>query len=495
MQFERASGILLHPTSLPGKYGIGDMGKQAYKFVDFLVKSRQKLWQLCPLGPTGYGDSPYQCFSAMAGNPLLISLEDLVLAGIVSEDDLTLPQKFPEEEVDYGPVIGFKYTVLRKAYANFKKKAYSLIHTKFTNFCDHHSAWLEDYTLFMALKNYFNGKPWSRWDDDIRLREPEAIERYKKELEDEIMFHKFLQYIFYDQWLQLRAYANRNYVKLIGDIPIFVSFDSSDAWANPEIFQFNEDRRPIKVAGVPPDYFSATGQLWGNPVYDWDKLEETGFAWWIENIKSKLELYDIIRIDHFRGFAAYWAVPAEEKTAIKGEWVPAKGYELFKTVEKALGGLPIIAEDLGVITPDVEELRDYFKFPGMKILQFAFDSSEENDYLPHNYARNCVVYTGTHDNDTVVGWYDKANEVDKKWATEYVNSNGTDVHWDFIRACWSSVAVMAVTPLQDVLGLGSEARMNTPGTASGNWQWRFTNEQLTDEHAQRLAHLSGLFNR
>lgn len=495
MNFERSSGILLHPTSLPGKFGIGSLGKEAFDFVDFLVESGQKLWQVFPLGPTGYGDSPYQCFSAFAGNPLLISLEKLVEEGLLTENDLNTNETFDTNLVDFGKVINFKFPVLRKAYSHFAMNGSQLEKIKFDTFCQNSSLWLEDYALFMALKDHFGGKPWIEWDLDIKMREEKALEYYANHLSETINFQKFIQYLFFKQWKEVKSYANSNYIKVVGDIPIFVAFDSADAWSNPDIFLFDQDRKPVKVAGVPPDYFSATGQLWGNPLYDWNKLEETGFQWWIDRIKSNLVLSDIIRIDHFRGFAAYWAVPYGEKTAINGEWVPAPGKALFTAIEKALGTLPIIAEDLGLITPDVIELRDHFNFPGMKILQFAFDSGEENDYLPHTYDKNCVVYTGTHDNDTVLGWYQKAKAEDKKFLADYINvvCNDSNISMELLKAAWASTAVIALAPFQDLLGLGSEARINTPGVAAGNWMWRAKAEQINSSKASDLRKVTKLY--
>jgi 4-alpha-glucanotransferase len=498
MEFSRSSGILLHPTSLPGKYGIGELGKEAYEFIDFLILSGQKLWQTFPLGPTGYGDSPYQCFSAFAGNPLLISLDSLKKEGLLTNEDLIFEEPFDNNYIDYGRVINFKMPLLKKAYENFKAKNDAILNSKFEVFCEENKEWLEDYALYRAVKDHFGGKCWVEWDDrDIVFRKPESIAHYTNELKDEINYRKFLQYTFFKQWSELKAYANRNGIKIIGDIPIFVAFDSSDAWSHPELFLFDEERKPVKVAGVPPDYFSATGQLWGNPLYNWDYMKEHNFKWWIDRVKANLKLSDIIRIDHFRGFAAYWAVPANEDTAINGEWVPAPGKELFQAIRDALGKLPIIAEDLGVITPDVEELRDYFNFPGMKILQFAFDSKDESNHLPHIYSKNTCVYTGTHDNEPIIGWYTNANPDDREFAKKYlgIKKSSYDVHWEFITAAWASVANIAIAPLQDILGLGNESRMNTPGLAAGNWQWRYIKGQLNKKLALKLRDLTKLYFR
>ena len=495
--FERSSGILLHPTSLPGKYGIGSLGKEAYKFVDFLKKSNQKLWQIFPLGPTGYGDSPYQCFSSFAGNPYLIDFDLLIEQNLLTEEDLKdVNFGGNEEYIDYGAIYNQKYPLLRKAYENFKANGNKELKEKLETFKTENSSWLDDYSLYISLKNFFNGLPWNEWEDDIRTRKEAAINKYKAELANEIEYHNFIQFLFFTQWNNVKKYANDNGIKIIGDIPIFVAVDSSDAWANPEIFLFDPELKPVKVAGVPPDYFSATGQLWGNPLYDWDKLKELNYKWWVDRVKANLSTCDIIRIDHFRGFDEYWAVPYGDKTAENGTWCPGPRTDLFNTIKNELGELPIIAEDLGTMTQGVIDLREATGFPGMKILGFAFDSKEENDYLPHTYTKNCVVYTGTHDNDTLIGWFTKANEDDKQFARNYLNSRSdNEIHWDAIRGAWSSVASMAIAPIQDFLGLGSEARINTPGVASGNWQWRLKDGVLTDELAERIAKLTKVYSR
>lgn len=488
MSFKRSSGILLHPTSLPGKYGIGELGEEAYRFVDFLIASGQQLWQILPLGHTGYGDSPYQCFSTFAGNPLLISLDKLCKEGLLSKEDLNLKEPFDVEKVDYGRVIDFKYPLLRKAYSNYKGK-------ELEAFCAEHKSWLYDYAMFMALKNHFKGRPWPEWDEDIKLRKPEALKKYGQQLATDIGFYQFLQYEFFKQWHELRAYANSKNIKIIGDVPIYVAMDSSDAWSSPSAFLFDEKMNPTKVAGVPPDYFSKTGQLWGNPLYNWEALKKTGYKWWIERVKATQELVDIIRIDHFRGFAGYWAVPYGETTAIKGKWETGPGKDLFNTIKNELGELPILAEDLGFITQDVHDLRDAFNFPSMKILQFGFDSKEGSPYVPHLFNINSVAYTGTHDNDTVLGWFEKASTEDKQYFLDYTNSDGKNVSWDFLRLAWASVSLIALAPLQDVLSLGSEARMNTPSVASGNWQWRFKWEQITSELTDKLNKLTVIYQR
>ena len=495
--FERSSGILFHPTSLPGKYGIGTLGKEAYAFIDFLKKSNQKLWQIFPLGPTGYGDSPYQSFSSFAGNPYLIDFDLLIEAHLLSEEDLRdIFFGDNEEYIDYGAIYNQKYPLLRKAYENFKSSDNSEMKGSLENFKRENSSWLNDYSLYISLKNHFNGLPWNEWPQDIKNRENAAMEHYKNELADDIEYHNFIQFLFFKQWGDVKRYANENGIKIIGDIPIFVAADSSDAWANPEIFLFDKERKPVKVAGVPPDYFSATGQLWGNPLYNWEKLKDTNYSWWVERVRANLSTCDIIRIDHFRGFEAYWAVPYGDDTAINGQWEPGPGIDLFNAIKSQLGELPIIAEDLGLMTQGVIDLREATGFPGMKILGFAFDSGEENDYLPHTYTKNCVVYTGTHDNDTLVGWFQKAKEEDRQFARDYLNSRADDeIHWDAIRGAWSSVACMAISPVQDFLGLGSEARINTPGVASGNWQWRLKQGVLNNELAERIAKLTKIYSR
>lgn len=488
---QRSSGILLHPTSLPGKYGIGTLGKEAFAFVDFLVHAKQGYWQILPLGPTGYGDSPYQCFSSKAGNPYLIDVELLVEDKLLSDEDLKSHPEFSDTEVLFGDVITWKLNLLKTAESNFIQPGNE---NELNDFILHNT-WVTDYALFMALKEKFNKKPWYEWEEKFRLHHEDALEGVKKELEKEIHFQQFIQYLFYKQWNSLKQYANNLGVKIIGDIPIYVAMDSSDTWANPELFQFDENKNPVVVGGCPPDYFSKTGQLWGNPIFNYEKMKEDGFAWWIDRLKSNLELYDLIRVDHFRGFAGYWSIPYGEETAINGEWIPGPGKELFEAIKNALGEIPIIAEDLGLITPDVIELRDYFNLPGMKILQFAFDSSEANDYIPHNYIKNCIVYTGTHDNDTIVGWFAAAKEEDKEYVLNYLNSNGENIAWDFVRAAWASVANLAIAPMQDILGLGNEARMNFPGTTKNNWLWRMQNNVTDDLLAEKIKQLTLLYGR
>jgi len=487
----RASGILLHPTSLPGKYGIGTLGKEAFAFVDFLERAKQTYWQILPLGPTGYGDSPYQCFSSKAGNPYLIDMELLVEEMLLNEADLTTHPAFDDDKVLYGDVITWKLEILKTAEVNFKTTGDK---TAFETFLTD-NLWIDEYALFMALKEKFGKRPWYEWDDDYRLHNQETLDAAKAELADEIHFQQFIQYLFFKQWYALKVYANEHNVKIIGDIPIYVAMDSVDTWANPELFQFDEHKMPVCVGGCPPDYFSETGQLWGNPIFNYEAMQADGFAWWIDRLRSNLELYDLIRVDHFRGFAGYWSIPYGETTAINGEWITGPGKELFYAIKNALGEIPIIAEDLGLITPDVIELRDHFNLPGMKILQFAFDSSEANDYIPHNYIKNCIVYTGTHDNDTVVGWFEKATEQDRNYVLNYLNADGAHIAWDLVRAAWASVANVAMAPMQDVLGLGNEARMNFPGTTKNNWLWRMKSGDANDKLAEKLNTITLLYER
>ncbi|MBC8047030.1 MAG: 4-alpha-glucanotransferase [Fimbriimonadaceae bacterium] len=486
----RASGILLHPTSLPGKYGIGTLGKEAYAFIDFLIKAKQTYWQILPLGPTGYADSPYQCFSSKAGNPFLIDFDLLIDEGLLEEKDI--PELIVEDEtkINYGAVIEHKYKVLQTA-----KDKFDTDNTDYKVFTDNNKSWLDEYALFMALKENFDKRPWYEWEDKYRSHDEKTLSKIKPELKDKIGFQKFIQYIFFKQWKQLKDYANNNGIKIIGDIPIYVAMDSSDTWVCPELFQFDKNKSPLFVGGCPPDYFSTTGQLWGNPIFNYAEMEKDDFSWWVDRIKYNLELYDLIRVDHFRGFAGYWNIPYGEETAINGEWIDGPGDKLFNAIKNVLGEIPIIAEDLGLITPDVIKLRDNFNLPGMKILQFAFDSGEVNDYIPHNYIKNCVVYTGTHDNETVNGWYENAKEADKEYILNYIHSSGENIAWDLIRCAWASVANTAIAPMQDLLNLGAEARMNLPGTTINNWQWRMQKGDLNDTITDKLASLTELYAR
>lgn len=488
MKFERASGILLHITSLPSKYGIGSFGKEAYAFVDFLEKSGQKLWQIFPLGPTGYGNSPYQTFSAFAGSPLLIDLDLLVTDGLINENDIP-GLEFKQTRVEYDKVSKFKLKILYEAFKNFQPSP------EFETFTKNNSWWLDDYALFMSIRKKFHYQSWVNWPQNIKLREQDALNQYKEELNKSIYFQKFLQFKFKQQVDNLHQYANSKGVKIIGDIPIFIGFDSSDVWANPAMFHFDKDCNPTIVAGCPPDEFAPTGQLWGNPLYRWQVMKENGFKWWIKRFEHLLTQVDIIRIDHFIGFVHYWAVPAGDKTALNGEWKQALGDEMFATLEQKLGKLPIIAEDLGAISDAVIALRDKYDFPGMKILQFAFYGDKENPYLPHNFDENCVVYTGTHDNETTRGWYSNLDTKVKKFVDEYLEFEKGKISWELIKAAWKSKADMALAPMQDFLDLDNKARMNYPGTVEDNWEWRVKKEQLQPELAKKIRTLTQKTNR
>lgn len=528
MDLKRCSGILVHPTSFPNKYGIGDLGKSAYDFIEFLEKSNQKAWQVLPLGPTSFGDSPYQSFSTFAGNHLLISPDILLEEGYLEKEDLENIPSFDPQKVDFGSLINYKTDMFKKAYLNFKK-ASKTQRNGYEKFCKENASWLNDYVLFVALKNhfiikraenpgsndylefkenykdiltenqindYFYGAVWTTWPEKIAKRDKIAISSYSKNLEDDMNFYKFLQYEFFREWFKLKDFVNKKGISIIGDIPIFVAFDSCDVWSNPKVFVLDSKGYPTVVAGVPPDYFSATGQLWGNPLYDWKYNKETGYSWWIERIKGNLSNMDILRIDHFRGFDTYWEIPFGSPDAVKGRWCKGPSKNLFEAIEKKLGKLPIIAEDLGEITPTVEVLRKYLNFPGMKILQFAFDDDSSNIYLPHNQKEdNTIMYTGTHDNDTTLGWYEKATELAKDNLRRYLNVSGEDIVWDMIRLSMSSVAVLSIVPIQDIMNLDSESRMNTPGIPSGNWQFRYKEDMLNEDIASKLLYLTKLFNR
>ncbi len=495
MEFTRASGVLLHPTSLPGPDGIGDLGPECYRWIDFLAGCGCGLWQILPLGPTGYGDSPYQCFSAFAGNPYLISPALLWEDGLLTRADLADRPAFPAERVEYGDVIPWKLKVLERAEKRFETAAPAALKEAFEEFQKAQAFWLDDFALFMAIKENQHGVGWENWEPEFRMRQPEALAAFQSANGGAIRRQKLRQFLFFRQWRAVLDYAHKQGIQIIGDIPIFVAFDSADAWANPELFYMDKNRRLTAVAGVPPDYFSPTGQLWGNPLYKWEAHRKTGYAWWIQRFRAILEMVDIIRLDHFRGFAGYWEVPAGSTTAEHGQWVPGPGKHFMAAIEKALGSLPIIAEDLGEITPDVIELRDSFNLPGMKILQFGFDGDATHAFLPHNYPHNCVAYTGTHDNDTVAGWYASAPEVERDLCRRYLARSGDDIAWDMIRAIWSSVAVQALAPIQDLLSLGTEARMNFPGKTGGFWSWRLPTEALTPQLQARLLEMNTLYRR
>jgi len=492
----RTSGILLHPTSLPSPFGIGDLGPEAYKFADFLAEAGQTLWQVLPLGPTGYGDSPYASYSAFAGNTLLVSPERLAAEGLLGHADL---ESQPVGPIDYGKVIQLKADLLRRAYERFRSADQTDLRSEFELFSQRQAAWLNDYALFCALKDENGGAAWTDWNVALDV----ARERLKPQIEAQM----FYQFLFFRQWAELRRYCHDRGISIIGDFPIFVAHDSADVWTNPEQFKLDSKGKPLVVAGVPPDYFSSTGQLWGNPLYNWERMRADGFRWWIERVRAVLAMVDIARVDHFRGFAACWEIPAGDKTAERGSWVETPGRELFTSIRAALGELPIIAEDLGVITDDVVALREELGFPGMRVLQFGFGGDPKKSVdLPHNYVRNVVAYTGTHDNDTSVGWFNSVPgegsartaaqiEEQRRFCLSYLNTSGAEIQWDFVRVVWASVADRVIAPLQDVLGLGSEARMNLPNSNQGNWSWRYEPEILTREHASRLRELNYLYGR
>jgi 4-alpha-glucanotransferase len=492
MRFPRGSGILLHPTSLPGRFPIGDLGPATFAFVDRLKAAGQTYWQILPLGPTGWGDSPYSAYSAFAGNTLLISPEKLVDVGLLTNDDT---HAVSTERVDYGAAQELKESMLGLAFEQFKAGAANDLSAGFDAFCDENAWWLDDYALFSAIKETQDGRTWHEWSDPLKLRNADAIERSRLQLARRIDAEKFSQFLFFTQWFELRKYANGNGVHIIGDIPIFVALDSADVWCNRTEFKLNPDASPTVVAGVPPDYFSETGQLWGNPIYDWAAMGANNFNWWTARVAFNLRLFDIARLDHFIGFVRNWEVPAGDENAAGGEWAAVPGRELFATLKKRLGELPVIAEDLGAVTDEVIALRDACGFPGMKILHHAFNGDSFNADLPHNYGRNFVAYTGTHDNDTRVGWFASASKHERRFCRKYLQSRGREIHLDMVRAVESSVADIAIIPMQDVLGLGSDARMNLPATAGGNWQWRMRNGEFTDEIALRLGGLSELFGR
>ena len=495
MSFPRSSGILLHPTSLPSRHGIGDLGQEAYHFIDFLAACKQSLWQVMPLGPTSFGDSPYQCLSSCAGNTMLVSPDKLIDDGLLPRDWLGDVPVFPNDKVDYGPVIDWKTSVLWKAFEHFKQKGEGRLRQRFDRFCEDNAYWLDDYALFKALKDHHKGEVWNKWPHDIATHKPEAVQQWRRQLGEQIWAQKYFQFLFGYQWRELRGYANERGIKVVGDIPIFVAYDSVDAWANPNLFWLDPDGNPLFVAGVPPDYFSETGQLWGNPLYRWDVMAGQKYRWWMHRFRAALAMFDILRIDHFRGFEGCWEVAASEKTAINGRWVKVPGHDLFQTLQETMGDLPIIAEDLGVITSEVRALRDRFKFPGMKILQFGFGDDATNLYLPHNFVPNSVVYTGTHDNDTTRGWYETAAKHEKEYCQRYLGRDDTDLVWELIRLGWQSVSCLAIAPMQDLLDLGTEARMNRPSVAAGNWGWRFVWKQVGDGVARRLKDYTTLYGR
>lgn len=492
---DRSSGVIMHISSLPGKYGIGTFGEEAYKFGDFLKEAGQKYWQILPLGPTSFGDSPYQSFSAFAGNPYFIDFDLLRKDGLLEKEDYeSVDFGSNEEDIDYGIIFQNKMKVLRKAYENSKSKDIKELKL----FTEEEDAWLDDYALYMSVKNSFDLRSWQTWDEDIRLRKPEAMFKYKEELKDDISYWKFLQFEFFKQWTKLKTYLNELGIEIIGDMPIYVAEDSADVWANPDAFMLDKETlRPLKVAGCPPDIFSETGQLWGNPIYDWNHMEKDHYKWWIDRIRQSFKIYDVLRIDHFKGFESYWSIPYGDKTAENGEWVKGPGIKVFNAIKDALGDVNIIAEDLGTLTEETIKLRNDTGYPGMKILTFAFDSDYNNPFLPHNYDKNFIVYTGTHDNDTVRGWMEKTGEkeyVEK--AIEYLKLTEEEGYsWGFIRSAWSSVADIAIAQMQDFLDLGNSARMNLPSTLGINWRWRMKARAYDNKLAKRMKEMTKIYGR
>lgn len=491
----RRNGMLLPIASLPSPYGIGGFSKEAYEFIDLLEETGQKLWQILPLGPTSYGDSPYQSFSTFAGNPYFIDLDTLAEKGWLTKEACEASDYGDNESyIDYGRIYNSRFVLLKQAFLNSD----ILSDEKFTEFCKANQHWLPDYALYMALKNQNDGKSWIEWEEEIRLRKPEAVECYKKELEEECNFYEFLQYEFHEQRTKVKEYAHKKGIQIVGDVPIYVAFDSADTWANPELFQLDEKNLPLGVAGCPPDAFSATGQLWGNPLYNWAYHKKTGYDWWLKRIAYCFDLYDIVRIDHFRGFDEYYSIPYGDETAVNGHWEKGPGMDLFDTVKEKLGELDIIAEDLGFLTESVFQLLKDSGYPGMKVLQFAFDPSEDSDYLTYKYQRNCVVYTGTHDNDTTAGWFEKLSDGDREVALRYMNSFYTpkeEQHWDLIALAMRSTADTCIIPVQDFLGLGSEARINMPSTLGDNWKWRMTKGAFSEELKEKIRRMTKLYGR
>ena len=495
----RSSGILLHISSLPSPYGIGDLGTQAYRFVDFLKESGQQYWQILPLNPTGtyLGNSPYTSYSVFAGNALFIALETLVQIGLLSKEDLQSVPKFPEDRVDYHSVMDWKSKILRKAFHHAESRLEN--DQDFQSFCKKNSHWLDDFSLFAALKDNFKEIAWFEWPAPARDRDAKELASFQEGLNKRILRSKFIQYVFFKQWHDLREYANKQKIKIIGDIPIYPSLDSADAWSHPELFKLDEHKKPLFVAGAPPDYFSETGQRWGNPVYNWDALKKTGYKWWIQRLRQNLQFCDLLRLDHFRGLVAYWEIPASEETAVNGKWVNVPVREFFDTMKKEFASLPLILEDLGLITDDVKEVMAELGYPGMKVLLFAFGHDlPTNPYAPHNYIRNCVVYTGTHDNNTIRGWYEKESEVmDRERLKQYLGYevNESTVSEALVRLAMSSVARWSIIPMQDLLSLGQDTRMNLPSKSQGNWEWRVKSDQLNPSVSRRLLDLTRLYAR
>lgn len=496
MELKRACGTLVHPTSFPTEFGIGDLGPSARDFIHFLVDTNQSLWQILPLTPTGYGNSPYAGYSAFAGNHHLISPEVLFQKGLLTKDELASAKLPAGVKVYYEEAFRRKRTLFEKAATRFYNSDNNTLRTRFRNFKEDNTYWLDDYCLFMALFEENGLRPWNQWKEGVRKRKKRSLDQARKQLSAVVDLHYWLQFEFFEQWMDLKRFANLNDILVIGDIPIFVDHNSSDVWAHSEFFAVDENGNRTLVAGVPPDYFSETGQLWGNPLYKWSALEEDGYLWWIERFKQMLTLTDTIRLDHFRGFDAYWEIPAQEKTAQKGRWVKGPGAKLFDCVFKALKELPIIAEDLGVVTPGVVALRDRYNFPGMKILQFAFNDNAGNGFLPHNYSSpHCVVYTGTHDNDTTIGWYESGTELEKHRAREYTFTDGSAINWALIKVAMMSIGLWSVIPMQDFMNLDTKHRMNLPGTVGNNWDWRYTKDMLDAVDRERIKQLVSITNR
>lgn len=493
MERKRSSGILMHISSLPGPYGIGDFGKEAYYFVDFLVNAKQKYWQVLPLGITGYGDSPYQSFSSYAGNPYFIDLNEFIEMGYLTIDEINSFDLGRDiSKVDYGLLYKNKLPLLVRAY----EKARENLREKLDSFCMDNKEWLKEFALFMSIKEVHGNVSWLKWQDDYRRKESKIVEKFERDNKDKIYFWIFTQYFFYKQWYSLKEYANRKGIQIIGDLPIYVAEDSQDLWSNPQLFNLDENLLPITVSGCPPDTFSEKGQLWGNPIYNWPAMEKDNYRWWKKRIKHCFKMFDLLRIDHFRGFESYWEIKYGSEDASFGQWVKGPGVKFFDSIKGELGELNIIAEDLGFLTADVKKLLKWSGFPGMKVLQFAFDSREDSDYLPHNYDKKCVVYTGTHDNSTIVGWFAKAKIQDLEYAVKYLKVDSEEgINWGVIRGAWSSTAYLAITTMQDILGLGDEARMNIPSTLGGNWTWRMKKTDLTLEVEDRLANVTRIYRR
>ncbi|MFV0553561.1 MAG: 4-alpha-glucanotransferase [Mangrovibacterium sp.] len=492
----RSSGLLMHISSLPNQYGIGTLGDEAYRFVDFLAETKQRFWQILPVGPTGFGNSPYQSYSIFAGNPLFISLDKLVAEGLLRSKELTRAAENANDKVDFDWVYSYKDILLRMAFLRFKEEFYKW-KDEYYAFMGEHSWWLTDYALFRALRTeYKTLANWSEWEEDLKNKEERALAAALLTHDAEVNYIRFEQFMFFRQWFKLKNYANEKGVMILGDLPLYVSYDSSDVWGNRDLFELDETGKMTQVGGVPPDYFSETGQLWGNPVFNWDRIAERGYDWWMARMHFNLHMYNYVRIDHFRGLESFWSIPADAETAINGQWVKAKGFEMLSLLQSQIGDLPIIAEDLGIITPEVDKLRTDFNLPGMKVLQFAYAADKECVHLPHNYTDNFVVYTGTHDNDTTLGWLRNASEVEQENLVFYYQSNKpSQLTKSLIHAAWGSVASVAIMPMQDLLELDSKHRMNTPGIAAGNWAWRMEAKQLRKQHKDFLLKITERYNR